>query len=171
MNNISIIAAVRSTDDAIGCNGKLLYSIDEDLKFFKDKTIGNIVVFGSSTYINLPKKPLKNRENYVLSKKNVDYGVPSLKSLQEVIELSKKNPDKKVFICGGESVYSHFLDYADEIYLTIIKTNDEKEADTFFPKMNPLDWKLVSVHADKENLNHEYPHFFCRYERQHKESE
>lgn len=163
MNNIIIIAAMRDYDSAIGYQGNLLYDIKEDLNYFKEITYNNIVIFGSSTYIKLPHKPLIGRDNFVLSRKDIDYGVPKLKNIEEVLALAKNNPDKKVFICGGESVYKSFLDYSHEIYLTIIKTNDTKIADTHFPEIDHQNWKMVSVRADEENINHKYPHYFCKY--------
>lgn len=65
---MKIIVAV-DLNWGIGCDGKLLQHIPEDMKFFKEKTIGNVVVMGRETFESLPgKNPLKDRVNIVLSR-------------------------------------------------------------------------------------------------------
>lgn len=165
VDNINIIVAARHFDNAIGYKNNLLYEIKEDLRYFKEKTEGEIVVFGSSTYLSLPNYPLKNRDNYVLSNKlNEVKGATVLKSVEEVINLANKNKDKKVFICGGESLYKQFLDISKTVYITVISEGPDVKADTFFPFLNE-EWILKSIYAEEENLCHEHSHFFCRYER------
>ena len=50
----------------IGRNNDLLFHIKEDMKFFKEKTLGCKIVMGYNTWLSLPNKPLPDRENYVL---------------------------------------------------------------------------------------------------------
>ena len=74
----------------IGRENDLLFNIKEDMKFFKETTTGHKVVMGYNTWLSLPKKPLPNRENYVLYDGDEDIeGATVLRSLEEVFELGK----------------------------------------------------------------------------------
>lgn len=106
----------------IGFNNELLYNIRDDMKFFKKTTTGHKVVMGYNTWLSLPKKPLPNRENYVLydgyEHDNLE-GAYELRTLNEVIELGKNND---IFVIGGAMVYNTLieLDLVDELYLTLV---------------------------------------------------
>lgn len=113
---IKIIAAV-SLDGFIGKEGKIPWHIPSDLKRFKDLTNYSAVVMGRKTWDSLPKRPLPNRRNIVLSKTGQGlYGVENYSSLQSAIDACET--EKDVWIIGGESVYSEGLKFADEVYLT-----------------------------------------------------
>lgn len=104
----------------IGFHNDLLYNIKEDMRFFKETTTGHKIVMGYNTWLSLPKKPLPNRENYVLYDGPEDIeGAEKLKSIQDVVELAKQDD---VFIIGGAMVYNQFitLDLVDEVYLTYV---------------------------------------------------
>lgn len=128
----------------IGNKGKLLVKIPEDMKRFKEKTIGNVVVMGRKTFESLPdKKPLKDRINIVMSKKK-DFeaeGILKADSINDVFHILHNFKDKDVFVIGGESVYKQFMDFYDEIFVTKIKKNFC--ADRFFINMDKIDgWKI-----------------------------
>lgn len=104
----------------IGFHNDLLYNIKEDMRFFKETTTGHKIVMGYNTWLSLPKKPLPNRENYVLYDGPEDIeGAEKLKSIQDVVELAKQDD---IFIIGGAMVYNQFisLDLVDEVYLTYV---------------------------------------------------
>ena len=86
---MDIIVAVTS-DWAIGKDGSLLYSIPDDMRFFREKTKGAAVVMGRATLESFPGgRPLKDRRNIVLTK-NASYkkdGVEIVHSTEEAIEL------------------------------------------------------------------------------------
>ena len=63
---MNFIVAV-SKDYAIGKDNKLLFNLPTDLKYFKEMTLGKVVVMGQNTYLSLPNRPLPNRTNIVLS--------------------------------------------------------------------------------------------------------
>jgi dihydrofolate reductase len=88
-------------------------------------------------------------------KESVPYDVEIVSSIEEVIKLSKST-DEEIFIGGGSSVYEQFIPYADRLYITHI--NDEYEGDTYFPKYDLNEYKLIKE-AQKDNLR------FCVYER------
>ena len=122
---INIIAAVGKNLE-LGLNNKLIWSIPEDLQYFKQMTINKTVVMGRKTYESIGR-PLPNRNNVVLTRKDIKIdGINTIKNYEEVLSM-----DEEVFIIGGESIYELFLPYADNLYLTEI--NASHEADTYFP--------------------------------------
>lgn len=143
----------------IGYKNDLLYRIKDDLKFFKEKTINNVVIMGYKTFESLGFKPLPNRINIVLSSK---YGgehenVIFVHSINEVIDVCEKNYiDKEWFVIGGGSIYKQFieLDLVTDMFLTIV--DDLKECDTKFPNFNSYDWKSNELDCgkfiDKDNI-------------------
>ena len=136
----------------IGCKGKLLQSIPEDMKFFKEKTIGNVVVMGRETFESLPgKNPLKDRVNIVLTRSESfnDDRLIICNSIDEVLNELQKYENDKIFIIGGESVYKQFLSYCDELYIT--KLYNRYKADKFFPNIHTMsNWDLVEESEVKE---------------------
>ena len=121
----------------IGRRNGLLFSLPKDMKFFKEKTTGNVVVMGLATFLSLPKQePLKDRINIVLCD-NPDWkaqGVTVVHSSKELTEEIKKYDTDSVFIIGGASVYSQFVPLCSEAYIT--KFNAQKDADKFFPNLD-----------------------------------
>ena len=136
----------------IGCKGKLLQSIPEDMKFFKEKTIGNVVVMGRETFESLSgKNPLKDRVNIVLTRSESfnDDRLIICNSIDEVLNELQKYENDKIFIIGGESVYKQFLSYCDELYIT--KIYNRYKADKFFPNIHTMsNWDLVEESEVKE---------------------
>jgi|LSQX01.3.fsa_nt_gb dihydrofolate reductase len=128
----------------IGKDGKLLAHIPGDLKYFKEKTLGKVVVMGRTTLESLPGgEPLKERINLVLSRKlcNKD-GCTVLSSIDNLFEELENYDLDDVFVIGGESIYKELLDHCGTIYVT--KVFEEFEADKFFPNLDESDeWQLV----------------------------
>ncbi len=134
--SISMIAAVGKNLE-LGKNNDLIWHFKEDMKFFKETTMGHPVIMGRKTFESLPKA-LPGRRNIVISS-NPDYkadGAETVTSINEVLEIAKK---EDVFIIGGGRIYKEFLPYADNLYLTEINAvcND---ADTYFPRFNKSDY-------------------------------
>lgn len=129
----------------IGYKGKLLQRIPEDMEFFRQMTLGKVVVMGRETFESLPgKKPLKDRINIVLSRnrnfKNGDVIV--CHSLEELFNQLKNYNSDEIFIIGGESVYTQLLPYCTEIYIT--KIQNIYAADKYFINIDKeKSWNLV----------------------------
>ena len=131
---ISAIAAV-DYNWGIGYNGQLLEHISADLKRFKELTNGHTVIMGRKTWESLPKKPLENRINLIITHQE-----HKIESMAEFISLEEAkariiNKDDKYFIIGGGLIYKEFLPLCDKVYLTKIHKNYEK-VDTFFPNLD-----------------------------------
>ena len=118
---INIIVAA-SLNGVIGKEGKIPWSIPEDLKRFKEITMGSPCIMGRKTFESLPKGPLKGRLNVVISStlsiNNSD--VKTVLSFEEAIKLCEDAGYEKVFICGGDSVYRIAKQVADKLYLTVV---------------------------------------------------
>lgn len=160
---INMIVAV-DRNLGIGCNSKLLAQIKPDMDYFKRVTTNSIVVMGYTTYMSIPKRPLSNRINIVLTTKKIELEgaivVSSVEGLLNVLE--GFNKDKEVFVIGGGSVYKQLMPYAEKLYITHVF--ESFDADTFFPEITD-EWEVENVTADKENIFHKHPHVFAIYKR------
>jgi len=123
----------------IGREKKLLVHLPGDLRYFKEKTLGKIVVMGRETLETLPgKRPLPARRNIVLTRDTHYKGeCPLCHSTEELMELIKGEKGEDLFIIGGEKVYREFLPYCDTCYVTKIEAS--YEADKFFPNLDEDD--------------------------------
>lgn len=146
IDNIFMIVAVTKKTNAIGKDGDMIYHLKEDLKYFKQTTQNNTIICGKKTYFSFPKRPLPNRKNIILTRSNeVFEGANTLHSKEEVIEYARLNPEEKIFIVGGDSVYHQFIDVASKLYITEIDEDIEVDADSFFPKFSNEQWEIESI--------------------------
>lgn len=142
----------------IGCKDKLLAKIPEDMKYFKEMTLGKIVVMGRTTFESLPgKQPLKDRVNIILTTKS-DYnakGAVVCRSLSELFDELVKYSTDNIFVIGGESIYKQLLPYCTEAYIT--KIQKKYTADKYFQNLDNDDvWKRVSQSESKSYLGTKY---------------
>lgn len=121
----------------IGKDGDLLVRLPGDMKYFKEKTIGKVVVMGRTTFESLPgKKPLKDRENIVLSR-NPDFeaeGCIKCRSMGELFKVLENYNMDDVFIIGGEDIYRQFGPYCSSHLVT--KINGTFDADKHFENLD-----------------------------------
>ena len=137
MCRITLIAAIGKNRE-LGLNNDLIWKIPEDLKFFKDNTMGKYIVMGFNTYKSLPKR-LSDRKYIVLTSKNVilDDDIIAVHNIDELIDFIK-TIDEEVMVIGGVSLYSQMMVYADKMILTEI--DDESRADVYFPLFLMNEW-------------------------------
>jgi len=147
---LSIIAAI-AENQVIGKDNKLVWHLPEDMKFFKNTTMGHTLIMGRKTFESFGK-PLPGRKSIVITR-NTDYsyeGITVVNSLDKAISVAPLN--EEVFIAGGAGIYKMALDIADRMYLTVV--HHQFEGDTFFPEIDFSKWKLVSERrysADDKN--------------------
>ncbi|MCL2036393.1 MAG: dihydrofolate reductase [Oscillospiraceae bacterium] len=139
----------------IGCNNQLLFSIPEDMRYFREFTMGKTVVMGRSTLESLPgSKPLKNRVNVILSR-NPSFRVESAKvcnSLEQLLECVSAYEQNDVIVIGGQTVYEQLLNYCSAVHVTKVEGFNGK-ADCFFPNLDELpNW---SVESESEVKSHD----------------
>ena len=150
---------------AIGLRNQLLVSIPADMKFFRETTMGKVVVMGSKTLESFPGgQPLKNRTNIVLTK-DTSYHVKdavAVHSVKTLLEEIKKYEEEEIYVIGGDSVYKLLLPYCKTAYVT--KIHHAYEADTYFPNLDETeDWEVTGVSEEQTYFDLEYE--FVRYER------
>lgn len=161
---MNLIAAV-DKNWAIGCKNKLLVSIPADMKFFRETTLGKVVVMGRKTLESFPNgMPLKKRTNIVLTHDKT-YKVPDailVHSMEELHEELKKYPSEDIYVIGGETIYKQLLDECDVAHIT--KIDYEFEADAYFPNLDELpDWKITQDSEEQTYFDLEY--YFYKYEK------
>ncbi|MDL2228227.1 dihydrofolate reductase [Bacteroidales bacterium OttesenSCG-928-K03] len=150
---ISIVVAIAKGNNAIGFENRLLWSLPDDMKRFKELTTGHTVLMGRNTFLSLPKGALPNRRNIVITD-NPDEkfaGCEMAFSIEEAVKIAGN--DDEVFVMGGASIYRQFLPLADKLYLTFV--DDSPQADTYFPEINFDEWKenIRSFHpADEKHV-------------------
>lgn len=132
----------------IGKNNDLLFSIPEDMKFFRATTLNKVVVMGSNTLKSFPNgSPLKNRTNIVLSSKVKRDDCIVVDSLENLFNEIKKYDSDQVFVIGGAMLYKTLLNYCSEILVT--KVDADGQAEVFFENLDTND---NFVCAEKSNV-------------------
>lgn len=150
---------------AIGNKNSLLVRIPSDQKFFREVTIGKVVVMGRKTLATFPQgQPLQNRINIVLSRdKNLKIkGATVVHSLEELLEELKQYRDEDIYIIGGESVYEQMLPYCDTVHVT--KIDYSYEADAHFPNLDEMPEWVITADSD-EHTYFDLEYYFYQYER------
>lgn len=174
---ISIVAAIGRNRE-LGKDNKLLWSIPDDLKRFKEITSGHPIIMGRKTFESIGR-PLPNRLNIVITRNQ--QSVPSnqenlikASSLEEAIRVGVQykvssiqlekgnkilntkylipNTENEVFIIGGGQIFTQALPLTDRLYLTVIDASFE--ADTFFPDYSQFR-KTISK-EDRESDGYRY---------------
>ena len=155
-SNLSIIVAI-AQNFAIGLNNDLLFHLPDDLKRFKKITTGKALIMGRRTFFSLPKAPLPNRRNIVITDVEGETfdGCETVGSIDEAIKLVQNEPE--VFIIGGGMIYRQFYPLVQRLYLTLV--HKEMEADIYFPAIDFTEWQETT----REDLFDEGNNFFYSY--------
>lgn len=158
---INLIVAI-AENNAIGIAGDLLCHLPNDLKHFKEITTGATVVMGKNTFFSLPRRPLPNRRNIVLTT-DTEFAYENTEVAHSIEQLyTLLNDEEEVFIIGGGKVYEQFINTVDKLYVTHIHHTWE-DADTFFPKIDPNTWQCVSTQRNEADEKNPYPYTFAVY--------
>lgn len=143
-------------ENAIGKDNNLLVHISEDMKRFKELTEGNIVVMGRKTWDSLPKKPLKNRLNCIISsnlKVQECDNVKVFRTVEDCIAFLK-DTDKEIYIIGGGTIYKQFMPYCTKLLIT--RVEQKYNGTVFFPQILLEEWELEGKMDMKEDRGVKY---------------
>jgi dihydrofolate reductase len=143
MNMELIIIAAVSSNNVIGNNGKIPWHIKEDLKRFKEMTMGYPIIMGRKTcesIISRIKKPLPGRINIILSRTGnyLPEGLHVYPSLDLGLQKAEEY-GRRAFVIGGEQVYKDTIDLSSRLEIT--EVHQEVQGDAFFPSINKEAWK------------------------------
>lgn len=163
---ISIIAAIGKNNE-LGKNNALVWSMPNDLKYFREKTSGHPVIMGRKTFEAIGR-PMQNRRNIIITR-DVDYkkeGIEVVHSLEESLNLVRNEiaNGEEIFIIGGEEIFKQSINIADRLYITHINATD-KDADTFFPEIIPIVWNEISHEEHKKDSVNPFDYSFSVYNR------
>ena len=136
----------------IGKDNGLLFSIPEDMKFFRQTTKDKVVVMGANTLRSFPNgNPLKNRINIVLSSKLKRDDCIIVDSLEKLLDEIKKYPAEDVYLIGGAMLYKTLLPYCTEALVT--KVDADGSAQVFFDNLDDLDGWFCESQSEKTESN------------------
>jgi len=151
---ISLIVAM-AENRVIGRDNQLPWRIPADLKHFKALTMGKPIIMGRKTYESIGR-PLPGRGNIVITG-DTSYraeGCQVVHTLEEA--LRSAGGAEEAMIIGGATLYRQTLKDADRLYLTLVKA--QPEGDTWFPKIEPQEWREIrrEVHTADESNEYDY---------------
>lgn len=152
-------AVAASENNVIGKNNQLLWSLPNDMKFFKNTTWGMPVIMGRKTFDSLGK-PLAGRTNIVITHQK-DWtapGVHVVNGLEQALAVAAGTDAKEAFVIGGGEIFKQSLPLADKLYLT--RVHVVLEGDAFFPEFDKEQWELLSRLDFAADAQHAYSYSF-----------
>lgn len=167
-----MISAIVAVDEnwGIGFNGELLEKIPEDMKWFRLLTHERTILMGRKTWDSLPKKPLPDRLNLVITRGERKFDdMTAFISMEEAKIRAKeasKDHDDEWFVIGGGQIYKELLPFCDRVYVTKI-FKSHKNVDTYFPNLDePEEWNTWKVvHQSKTKVYNDIMYQFWIYDR------
>lgn len=154
MKSLSMIAAI-TKKSGIGKNGMIPWHYPNDLKHFRKTTLFSNIIMGRNTWESLPKKPLPNRRNIVITSH-----VPNshnwndtffVNSPEKAITIAEESEYPQTWIIGGQRVYESFIHYPQLLTINITIIPDDIECDTFFPNI-PYYFNVKQINQLDETL-------------------
>ena len=163
-----------NNNNVIGNDNTIPWHLPSDLKRFKALTENNIVVMGRKTYDSLPKKPLKNRINVVITTNpkpfsnddtlffvNLENSIELLNHIN-LLNRFKNQKQKEIYIIGGSSIYKYFFDYCTHYHIT--KVYNDISGNVLFPYnlelfKNQKKYTLTNTPKNMNENNIEFSYF------------
>ena len=155
---ITLVVAT-AKNGCIGINNGMPWHIPEDFAFFKAYTSGKPVVMGRKTWESLPKKPLPNRRNIVITRQ-ADYvaeGAKVVGDLQAAFALCADAPE--VIVMGGAQIYAEALPLATDLRTTEVDLT--VDGDAYFPSVDAHAWKELAreAHVSAKDFAFAFVHY------------
>ena len=158
---ISLIAAL-DENSAVGRKGLLPWHLPDDLRWFKELTLGKFVLMGYNTAVSVGRA-LPGRTNLVLTRKH-EAPFPGQVTVRSLEEGLARASGTGLMVIGGGEVYKAALPKAQRLYLTWVNAAVDG-ADTFFPGVHFSDWTELSRTHHKKDADHAYDFDMVEYVR------
>ena len=154
MKNVSMIASVGANLE-IGKDNDLLWPIKEDLKFFKEQTMGKPIIMGMGTFESMGRRVLPGRQSVILTRRQLDLDerIIVVHSKEELLKFIDNYSDE-VMIIGGATVYGMMMEYANKLILTEVDAT-RRNADAYFPKFDKSEWDSMILSEHQTAFNDE----------------
>ncbi|HEX2827950.1 MAG TPA: dihydrofolate reductase [Burkholderiales bacterium] len=149
---LSLIVAM-ARNRVIGANNRIPWHLPNELKLFKQLTMGHHIVMGRRTYESIGRL-LPGRTTVIVTRQK-DYAVPGAivaHSIEEAIQACAG--DDEIFVIGGADLFRETLPVADRLYLTTVDA--EPAGDTFMPALDMTEWKETRAEAFCKDEKHAY---------------
>ena len=162
---IKTIIAAKSTNNVIGKDNDLVWHMPADLKFFKNKTKGKLVIMGRKTFASIGNKPLPGRPTIIITR-NPDFkadGCWVVDNIEKAFAIALAEGQDEVYILGGAQIYEETILQADKMFITEIKSTFE--GDAFFPEIDMNYWVEVSREEFEPDEKNKHPYAFVEYRR------
>jgi dihydrofolate reductase len=148
---ISMIAAM-TDNGVIGIENRLPWKLPNDMKWFRQHTLGKPIIMGRKTFESFGSKPLPDRTNIIITRDENYQAKDSVvvHSIEEALQTAGEV--EEVMIIGGASFYEQMLPRADRLYLTFVHANIE--GDAWFPQIDFSQWhevERIDCEADEKN--------------------
>lgn len=165
MKIVQVVAVAEN--NAIGKDNRLLWRLPNDMKFFREQTMGHCIITGRKNYESIPEKfrPLPGRTNIVVTRQE-NYSAPGavvVPTIEAGIAYAKSKGEERLCVIGGGEIFRQMMSVTDEILFT--RVHHSFEADVFFPELDPAIWKETWREGHTADEKHKYDYTFIRYER------
>lgn len=150
-------------NNVIGAEGNLPWKLTDDLRRFKQLTMGKPIIMGRLTWESIGR-PLPGRQNIVLTRR-ADFSARGCDiAASPAAALTAAADAEEIMIIGGGQVYELFLPKASRLYVTRVLV--ELHGDAFFPEIDEATWELVDREPHEANDVNQFAFEFMTYERQ-----
>jgi dihydrofolate reductase len=157
MSELALVVA-KAANNVIGAAGTIPWHIPDDMRHFRNVTMGKPCIMGRKTWESLPKKPLPGRPNIVVSRDPVYNAAGALveTSFDAALARAQAENPAGIAVIGGAQIYHAALPLADMIYVTEIGATFE--GDTYFPCLDEREWREVAreEHATRGGLRYAF---------------
>ncbi|HEX6638383.1 MAG TPA: type 3 dihydrofolate reductase [Steroidobacteraceae bacterium] len=153
---VTLIVAA-ADNGVIGRDNQLPWHLPDDLKRFKQLTLGKPIVMGRKTFDSIGK-PLPGRQNIVVTR-DANYrreGVTVVHGVDEALRAAGVSPE--IMVIGGAELFGRFLPVAGRVHLT--RVHGDIAGDVRWPELDPREWRRVSSEPHDADERHAWPMSF-----------
>lgn len=153
---LSLIVAL-AENGTIGRDGQLPWRLPDDLRRFKQLTLGHTLIMGRKTFESIGRV-LPGRTTLVLTRQ-ADWSSPGVTVARDLDQaLAVAGGDPEPFVVGGADIYRLALPRADRLYVTQLQA--AVAGDTYFPPIDAAEWELIEESAHPADERHAFPFLF-----------